>query len=261
MAAKEVDLQQQKVFATSGCGRVTLTVAGLRAGVRRAQQMGRQLESVGGEHVVVGQSVDQQQRPAQVGSQWQQGTVIVGRGVDAGLPAQRSVQRGVVQPPFGDGAPATAAWKTSGVVGRQAPRGSRRRTSPGCRPGRDPAGPDSASVPIQRRDLVLQSRVRRSPATACSMLVTARGAPAVRHHYAESLVGQPLSTGICTLGRRGPVGRGPPYGYIRIGRRCSDGWVGHNTTVCTALAVLGKRERWAATVGSSARFSMMVSGA
>ena len=67
-----------------------------------AQQMGRQLESVGGEHVVVGQSVDQQQRPAQVGSQWQQGTVIVGRGVDAGIAQVALGVGGVVQPPFRD---------------------------------------------------------------------------------------------------------------------------------------------------------------
>ena len=62
MAAKEVDLQQQKVFGHLGL-RSHVGDPGqwqdfvLASG---AQQMGRQLESVGGEHVVVGQSVDQQ---------------------------------------------------------------------------------------------------------------------------------------------------------------------------------------------------------
>ena len=89
--------------ATSSCG-VMWRDADEREHLVRApggEQRGRQLQGVRGDDVVVGEAVDEQQRPCQVGARAAGATRVVAVGVVVGMPEVALGVVGVVEPPFG----------------------------------------------------------------------------------------------------------------------------------------------------------------
>ena len=160
----------------------------------RAGQRPRQRQRVPRVHVVVGQAVHQQQRPAEPGGVREQRAAVVGFRVLAG----------VTQVPLGGHAVVPAP-----LADRRARDGRREHVGPaqhgqgGQVPAERPAAdPDAAGVELARvlrddmlqgGDLVLQGGARHvEPERALPGGPAARRAAAVRDDHREALVGEPL---------------------------------------------------------------------
>ena len=196
----------------TSCGVMWVTPA--RAAPRGAaggEQGRRQAQRVGGHDVVVGEAVDQEQRPGQLTGQGEQRAGVVGVGLLGGIAEVALGVVGVVEPPLGhrcagDGGVEDVGPPEHGEGGEVAA---------------EAPPPDRHAVEVE--DAVLlggrlsastwssSTAVARSRWTARSQSdPAARRPPAVGDDDGEPLVGEPLRADVGVVGAHDPPGVRPP---------------------------------------------------
>ena len=251
-AAQEVELVQQQVLGDDLLRRHVGDADQRQHLVRPAggEQRRRQLQRVGGDDVVVGEAVDQQQRAGQLVGEREQRAGVV----DVGL--RRSGRRGSARcsacRTAATRSPARRRWRRGrrrGGAARRARRGSRRSSSRGWRRGRGRGTPSSAAACSRASIWSSSTAVARSRWTARSHVGAAPGrAPPVGDDDGEALVGEPLRRrgGRCATARRAGA-CGPPYGSSSTG----SGEPSWSWGSSTAVAMPARRRR--TSIEASAR--------
>ena len=213
--AEELHLQQEQVLRHHLLRRHVRDPGQRQHAVRAAagEQRRRQPERVGGDDVVVGEAVHQQQRAGQLRGVREQRGPRVGVGMGVGTAQVALGVVGVVQGPVGD--------RRAGDGGvedvRAAQHGQRREVAPEGPPadahaGQVEVGP-AGRERVQRVDLVVQHRPGEIAAhRTLERRAASRGAPAVDDDDGEALLGEPLAgqvraaRGDDALGVRAAVG-------------------------------------------------------
>ena len=170
------------------------------------EQRRRQAEGVGGDDVVVGEAVDQEQRPGRRGGQREQRAGVVDLGLLAGIAQVALRVVGVVEPPLGDRRAGDGGVEhvrapqhgEGGEVAAEAPAADRHalQVEDAVLLGR----------PLKCLDLVLEDRRGEVDGPLAPTPTRARRTPPVGDDDGEPLVGHPLCPDVGVVGAHDPPG-------------------------------------------------------
>ncbi len=159
----------------------------------RSQQRARQPERVGGDDVVVGEAMYEQQRARQLGRVGEQRRALVGVGIVRRVAEIALGVVGVVQPPVGDRSTSDGGVEDVGA----AQDGERGEVAAEAPPSDGDAGQVDDRLDLSQRmqglDLIVEDRTGQVAVHgSLPRRASTRRTPPIDHHDREALVGEPL---------------------------------------------------------------------